>query len=143
LAQAIGSLSNMLMRFGKKSSRQRKERELRAIWGGIVGSHAPELLKLTRFCEKATIGYLTSPEVDKELRVVVNRIHGGRVWSVAHRRNIRQYDPVVLKLTTAEHSAFKNILRKLFLEYGLAASNDKQAIDQTSAGLCKKDSDQS
>lgn len=124
--QDAGLHAHILMRFGKKNSRQRKERELRAIWADIVGSHDPELLKLTKFREEATIGYLTSPDVDEELFVVINRIHGGRVWSVINKRNIIWHEPIVLEFTAAEHKVFKRILRKLFLKYGLLPSNSEQ-----------------
>jgi hypothetical protein len=121
-----GLHAHILIRFGKKNPRQQKERELQEIWSDIVESYDSGLLKLTKFQEDGTISYITSLDVDKELRVVINRIHGGRVWSVINKRNIRQYKKVILELTAAEDEVFKNILRELFEKYGLVKSNSEQ-----------------
>jgi hypothetical protein len=121
-----GLHAHILMRFGDKSPRHLKEREVRNAWSGIVGSYAPKLVEMTKFREGGSIGYLTAPKVDKELRVVIQRLNGGRVWSVINRKNIRWHEKFVLRLTPAEHEAFKSILRELFKKYALEESNSAQ-----------------
>ncbi|SBV99820.1 hypothetical protein KL86DPRO_11673 [uncultured delta proteobacterium] len=121
-----GLHAHILMRFGGNFPRCLKEHDVREAWGDIVGSYAPHLVEMTKFCKGGSIGYLTTPKVDEELRVVVQRLNGGRIWSIINSKNIRWHEKVVLKLSPAEHRVFKRILRKLFKKYGLHKSNSQQ-----------------
>lgn len=121
-----GLHAHVLMRFGGKFPQYLKEHDVREAWGDIVGSYSPHLVELTKFCKGGSIGYLTSPKKDAELRVVIQRLNGGRLWSIVNSKNIRWHEKIVLKFTPTGNEVFKRILRKLFKEYGLAKSNSQQ-----------------
>lgn len=125
-SEEAGLHAHVLVRFGFKSPVAEKERHVREAWEAIVKSDKPDLVKMTKFEEGATVGYLTSQTKDDELRVAMQRAGGGRIWSVINRKNIRWYKKFELLLDEAEHAEFKRILRLLIADAGLPQSNRDQ-----------------
>lgn len=125
-SEEAGLHAHVLVRFGTKSSMAEKERHVREAWETIVNSNASNIVKMTKFKEGATIGYLTSQDKDDELRVTMQRAGGGRIWSVINRKNIRWYKKFKLLVNEAEHDEFKRILRLLIADAGLPQSNRDQ-----------------
>ncbi|MDL2216276.1 hypothetical protein LJB81_00915 [Desulfovibrio sp. OttesenSCG-928-M14] len=125
-SEEAGLHAHVLVRFGVKSSRAEKEHHVREVWKTIVKSNESKIVKMTKFKEGATIGYLTSQDKDGELRVAMQRTQGGRIWTVINRKNIDRYKKFKLLLDEAEHVKFKHFLRLLIADAGLPQSNRDQ-----------------
>ena len=121
-----GLHAHVLARFGIKSSKQQKTRDVKKAWHKSVGSNLGHLVHMSKCSDGGTVGYLTSPKKDSEYRIAFQRAKGRRVWSIIGRKNIRSHKETVLVLTLAEHEVFKKILLKLLCKHGLVESNARQ-----------------
>lgn len=127
-APGTGVHAHLAIRFGAGAQGKFKktEHKLRDMWGEIIGSTDEAILKLTKPGKEALIGYLTSSEKNGEMRVLLHRLDGQRIWGVHGKKNIVRYAEEALFLTPDEWEKFKKILILLAEKAGLPESTIRQ-----------------